>query len=87
MTDKDKSRSDSSSDIADIVRDVANNVKEVVEDLREDVRAVAQELGLADPDKSSRQQSAVQATSDEPSRPIEDNRYDPQPVETKWFER
>jgi len=83
MTDKDKSRSESSSDIADIVREVANNVKEVVEEMREDMKAVAQELGLSDPAVRSAGGSPV---SDTPG-PADDNRYNPHPVEMKWFER
>ena len=81
MTDKDKSRSDSSSDVADIVREVANNVKEVVEDMRADMKAVAQEFGLSD-----HVRSAAAPPASETPRP-DDNRYDPHPVEMKWFER
>jgi leucyl-tRNA synthetase len=80
MTDKDKSRTEASSEIADIVREVANNFKEVVEDLKQDVKAVAQELGLAHPD-STRGAGAFSAT--EPPR-TDEHRYDPHPVEMRW---
>ena len=82
MTEKDKSRIDPSSDVADIVHEVANNVKEVVEDMKEDMKAVAQEFGL-----SERVRSATAPAASETPRPADDNRYDPYPVEMKWFER
>jgi leucyl-tRNA synthetase len=76
MTDKNKSRTES--ELSEIVREVANNVKEIVEDMKENGRALAQELGLAEPD-SPRDQSRSQ----EPTRPDE-NRYNPEPIELKW---
>src|SRR3954467_5401245 len=89
MTERDKSRTESSSDIADVARDIANNVKEVVEEIREDMKAVAQELGLAEPERPTdgeRLPSPVAVANPDTLTP-DDNRYNPHPVEMKWFER
>jgi len=51
--------------------------------MREDMKAVAQELGLAEPPTVG----AGAPPANETPRPVDDNRYDPHPVEMKWFER
>ena len=74
MTEK-KSRPES--EFSGIVRKVADNIDEVITDVKDDARAIAQELGIAEPDRPA------DAATTAPERP-DDNRYNPEPVELKW---
>ena len=78
MTEK-KSRPES--EFSGIVRKVADNIDEVITDVKDDARALAQELGLAEPDRSA--DARATASTATPDRPDE-NRYNFEPIELKW---